>query len=248
MELNWSTFILEMINFLVLIWILKHFFYAPIQKVMLARQKMVDEKIDNANKLEIDVKKLQETYENRLQEWNQEKEKNKQLFLQEVEEWKEKERAQFLKKMDEEKNKRLVHEQQNLANLKTKNIKKALFISGQFAAKFLSELSDDHLENKIIDKLIGDLTHFSKEKILILEKALKNEPKLVVQTAYKLSQEHQKKLADTVQQLLNAKGDIKFIQNPELIAGVNLQIGSIFIKANLRDELNFFIETDDAIA
>lgn len=39
MELSWTTFSLELINFLILIWILKRFLYAPIQKTILERKK-----------------------------------------------------------------------------------------------------------------------------------------------------------------------------------------------------------------
>jgi F-type H+-transporting ATPase subunit b len=33
-ELNWTTFVLEILNFLVLVWLLKHFFYQPVKGVI----------------------------------------------------------------------------------------------------------------------------------------------------------------------------------------------------------------------
>ena len=44
MELSWSTFILEAINFLVLVWILKRFLYKPVLDVI-ERRKAGIEKI-----------------------------------------------------------------------------------------------------------------------------------------------------------------------------------------------------------
>ena len=50
MEWNWSTFVLEMINFLVLVWILKHFFYRPVLGVIERRQKSIDQTVEAANR------------------------------------------------------------------------------------------------------------------------------------------------------------------------------------------------------
>lgn len=42
MELSWSTMVLEIINFLVLIWTLNHFLYMPIQNPLLLVIKLWD--------------------------------------------------------------------------------------------------------------------------------------------------------------------------------------------------------------
>lgn len=51
MELSWSTMVLEIINFLVLIWTLNHFLYMPIQNTIIARKKMVVDKLEHAETL-----------------------------------------------------------------------------------------------------------------------------------------------------------------------------------------------------
>ena len=43
-ELTGQLLLLEIINFLVLVWILKHFLYAPIQKAIVERQQSMSEK------------------------------------------------------------------------------------------------------------------------------------------------------------------------------------------------------------
>lgn len=75
MQLNWSTFILEIINFLVLVWILKHLFYAPIQKAILKRKDTIQESLDKVKKLHDESNQLKEKYENRLQDWKKKKNK-----------------------------------------------------------------------------------------------------------------------------------------------------------------------------
>lgn len=40
--------------------------------------------------------------------------------------------------------------------------------------------------------------------------------------------------------------ELNFGIDPDVLAGVNIQIGSIFLKANFRDELKFFTEVESA--
>ena len=40
MQFDWTTFVLEVLNFLVLLWILKRFLYQPVLDVLDARQAL----------------------------------------------------------------------------------------------------------------------------------------------------------------------------------------------------------------
>lgn len=66
MELNWSTFILEIINFLILIWILKRFFYKPVLEVIARRRAGIEKTLEDAQALHNEAKALQKQYESRL--------------------------------------------------------------------------------------------------------------------------------------------------------------------------------------
>ena len=57
LELNWSTLLLEIINFLILVWILKHFFYKPVLAVI-ARRRSIEESLNDANTLHEDAEAL----------------------------------------------------------------------------------------------------------------------------------------------------------------------------------------------
>lgn len=73
MEFNWTTFFLEIINFLVLIWILKRLLYQPIKKVILARKEAVQKTLDAANQAKKEATDLQAKYEDRSKEWGKRK-------------------------------------------------------------------------------------------------------------------------------------------------------------------------------
>ena len=48
MQFNWSTFVLEIINFVVLVWILKHFLYRPVLSLLEKRREKIEQSLSAA--------------------------------------------------------------------------------------------------------------------------------------------------------------------------------------------------------
>ena len=84
MELNWTTFILELINFVVLIWILNRFLYRPVMNVIAQRKAAIQKTLSEAETTRSDAQALQSQYENRLTEWEQEREKARAQLRDEI--------------------------------------------------------------------------------------------------------------------------------------------------------------------
>ncbi|WP_040534374.1 F0F1 ATP synthase subunit delta [Legionella drancourtii] len=247
MELSWSSIILEIVNFLVLIWILKHFFYSPIQKTINERKKMIQDKLDNAEKLNLESSELQKKYENRLAEWQQEKDKMKKKYEQTMEQWKLEEKANFEAKLKEEQKIYLSRDMNKFAEISEKNAKESFVLAGKFSAKLLMSFADAHLEKKIIEKMIEDLNSFPAEKLqLIADLAEQNQ--VIVQSAYPINKHQQQDLLQAINKLVHRKLSADFSENPDLFAGLSIQLGSIILQANLRDELKFFTEIKNGLA
>ena len=84
MELSWTTFVLEIINFLVLVWILKRFLYKPVLKVIARRQAGIEKRLSDAEALHADAEKLQIQYEGRLADWEQERQQARESLAREL--------------------------------------------------------------------------------------------------------------------------------------------------------------------
>ena len=76
MEFNLSTFVLEIINFLILIWILQRLFYKPVLAVIARRKQHIDKTLAEAQKLQEQAEQLRQRYENRQNQWEREKQAN----------------------------------------------------------------------------------------------------------------------------------------------------------------------------
>ena len=85
MELNWSTFILEILNFLVLVWIMKRFFYKPLLRIIAERRDAIESQSAEALRLNEESVSLKEQYENRLSDWKQERQQARDTLNQEFE-------------------------------------------------------------------------------------------------------------------------------------------------------------------
>ena len=73
MALNWSTFAFEIVNFLILIWILQRFLYRPVLAVIAKRRSAIEKTLAEAQTLRLEAEALESQYRNRLAGWEQEK-------------------------------------------------------------------------------------------------------------------------------------------------------------------------------
>ncbi|HGC5940614.1 TPA: F0F1 ATP synthase subunit delta [Legionella pneumophila] len=241
MDLSWSTFLLELINFLVLIWILKHFLYVPIQKTILNRKKRVQEQLENAELLHKEAKQLQITYEHRLTDWQHEKEHLQKEFQQVMDQWKVEEMIHFKNDLKNEKERIVSQERQQLSTIIEKNSKEAFMLAGKFAEKLLKQLADQHLEEKIIELFIKNINALPVEKVhMVADASLENTVR--IQSAYPINEPQQRHLLHAIEKLVKMKCQVEFVENQELLAGLTVQMDSVFLQANLRDELKFFTE------
>ena len=73
MQFSWSTFVVEIVNFLILVWVLQRVLYLPVKKSILDRKQKIQASMDAAVQLKSEAQLLQTQYENRLNEWDKEK-------------------------------------------------------------------------------------------------------------------------------------------------------------------------------
>ncbi|KTC80155.1 F-type H -transporting ATPase b chain [Legionella steelei] len=246
MELSWSTFSLEVINFLILIWILKHFLYAPIQKTIVERKKTVQEQLTTAQTLHNEATQLQINYEHRLTDWQQEKTTLQSTLQEELEQWKAEEKLRFEHQLREEKEQVFAHEKQQLAALIEKKEREALLLAGKFAAKLVIDFADARLEEKIIAKTIEDLASFPIKQWQSMS-AVSEEDSVCIQSAFPIKEQQRQHLIQAMEQFVPQKLSARFTENPTLLAGLTIQMGSVVLQANLRDELKFFTERKNGL-
>ena len=84
MTLSWPTFILEIVNFLVLVWILKRFLYRPILQAIEERKARIEKNLADAKARQVEAEALEQQFQKRLADWENEKQKLRAEVTEEI--------------------------------------------------------------------------------------------------------------------------------------------------------------------
>ncbi|WP_461481957.1 F0F1 ATP synthase subunit delta [Porticoccus sp.] len=242
MELSWSTFLLEIINFLVLIWILKHFLYKPVLAIIAKRQAGVEKTLGDARALHADADKLKQQYEARLEHWNQERQQARDTLSGELEAERSRKLSALRDSLQQEREKARVAEARRLADAQRKLEEHAFALGARFAGKLLTQATGAETEQRLVELAIGELGQLSPERIAALQAHNGvSANTITVTSAYPLPEQQRQQLRQALGHN-GWTGTPRFQEDPSLLAGLRITIGAWVLAANLRDELRGFAE------
>lgn len=243
MELNWSTFLLEIINFLVLVWILKRFLYRPVLDVLEKRQQKIEQSLSDAEKSTTEAAALQQQYQGQLDDLELEKQHARETLLQEIQTEKTQRLEQLQTELEKEREKASVIEKRQQAETIRQYEKNAHQQGARFAASLLSKLTGPELEQRLFDLLIKTLDELDEDRQReLLNSYTTATDNITVTSAYALSDEQQQQLENSLTTLCKQSIPVTFQQDAELLAGFRIVIGAWVLRINIQDELSSFAE------
>lgn len=245
MEFDSTTFALEIINFLVLVWLLQHFLYKPVTAAIAQRQAGIEMILADAQATRSAADTLKFQYENRTAEWEQEKAEARRQLQQEMEAERGRLMAALQAALDEERNKSRAVEQRRNLELRQHLEAEASAEGGRFAGRLLSSLASPELEERIRLLLLDNLRQLSEQQVHAL-RAAGQSGELKVSSAYPLDEAQRAGLTEAFAVLAGCSVGCEFEQDPTLIAGLRISIGPWVLRASLLDELHFFAEAQHA--
>ena len=241
MTIDTTTFVLELINFAVLVWVLNRFLFTPIRAVMETRRQAIDKATADAEALKAEAAQLKSQYEGRLTTWAKEQETaraalNKELAAQQ---------AQGLaaaKKAAEQEQQRLAKtaaKQQAAWQRSTE--RQALRQAAQFAAQLLTRLAGPSLDAKLLDVFLADLAARPKAELTTLRAAAKKAVgHVAVRSARRLTAAQQQALTATLSKVLGLPCTAAYTTDKALLAGLRVTVDGWVLQADLAGELAFF--------
>lgn len=246
MELNWTTFILEIINFLILVWLLSRFLYRPVLKVIHKRQREIQEQLDAAEQKRNEAESLKAEYQERLTDWEREKHAAGQQLEQEIATERQRLLAELKQELEQEREKAGVLNRRQMEEEKLLLERQALQQGADFSSRLLTRLAGPELEGRLIDVLLADLGELSEEKReLLINSYAKNNNGITIASAFPLAADKQRAIEQGLKAVFQKDIHCTFQQQPELIAGLQIRVGAWLLQANLRDELGYFADIDN---
>lgn len=241
MDLNWTTFFLEIINFLVLVWILKRFLYKPVLEAISQRKVVIDRTLADAKAKEARAQALGEQYQNRLSDWENEKEKLRAVVVDEIRTQRAQMTAALENSLKEGREKARVLEDRRLKELQNKSEEAGVARGVQFTARLLARMACPELEARLVNLLLEDLPLLSDEQKKALRSVCRQAGLQVkVSSAFPLSASQRSVITEKLKEVTEDSITLDFNEDSGLVAGLRVSIGPWVLRANLRDELAFF--------
>jgi len=241
MEFDWTTVILEMLNFLVLIWLLKRFFYWPVLAVIEKRRAASEKIITDAEAQRHSADALKGDYEQRLAQFAKERELAMAKLDEEISVERERRLATVEIEAKADRQRRQMLEARETSEREAAMASEAVAIAGRFASRLLERLAGPEMEIKLVDLALAELQTASPEKLAELRTALRDPTvNIKVVTVYPLDATRRATCATVLGGLAGREVTPQFQEDASLKSGLCLMAGSWVLMANLRDELNFF--------
>ena len=241
MKINWFTVIAQVINFLILVWLLKRFLYKPILKAVDEREKKIASQIKDAKAEKADAKKEQEEFAAKNEEFDKQKKGLMDTAITETKEHREKlledARTDAIKlstKLEEAAKSSMEKFNQEIAQ---KTQKEVFAIS----RKALSDIASVSLEEQaatIFIKRLEDLKENEKKKFIAAFTSDANP--ILIRSAFTLPHKQETEIKTSIKEILGAKIHFQFSTVPELISGIELTVNGYKLAWSISDYLHSF--------
>jgi F-type H+-transporting ATPase subunit b len=223
MLIDWFTVGAQALNFLILVWLMKHFLYKPILHAIDEREKRVATELANADKKKVEAQKESDDFKHKNEEFDQQRAALLSKATAEV-------KAERQRLLDEARNaadalsakrqETLRNDAHNLHQAISRRTQKEVFA---IARKVLKDLAATSLEERLVDVFIRRLRGMDGKMKVGLVGALKkaSDPALV-RSAFDLIAEQQAAIQNALNEISSAEIHIRFETVPDLISGIEL--------------------------
>jgi F-type H+-transporting ATPase subunit b len=223
MSIDWFTVFAQIINFLILIWLLKRLLFRPIINAMERREAGISGRLQQADKKMAEAETLEQHYQLLLQQL----ESKKDALIVEARKQAETEKNTLLQQLSAEMQHRQLQfkadmhdQQQMLGDLISKNLtEKALLL----CRTIIGQLADLTLEQRIIDRFLNQLSTLPEtDQDAIKQQLLKHGATFI--TSFQPDDNNRQALQDWVNGI-SPSSQCMFEQNEVLICGIALESG-----------------------
>lgn len=245
MIVDWFTIIAQVVNFLILIWLMKRFLYKPIRRAIDEREKKIEAKIVEADKKKLEAQNESDDFKRKNEDFDQQHE----MLLKKATEDAESRREQHLNEAEnavaaltKKRQESLKSEEEKFIKSLSVRIQREVFLVSK---KALTDLSGAALEEQIINQLINQLSKLGdKEKNVLNSSFHKSPGSIKVRTGFSLSEKVRANIEKEVVSYLIPQAtesdseQVKFEMSKDLICGIEVEAHGQRVSWNLSDYLD----------
>ena len=223
MLIDWFTVGAQVLNFLILVWLMKRFLYKPILNAIDAREKRIAKELADADAKKAEAQKERDEFQKKNEEFDQQR----AALLTEATDEATAERQRLFDEarkaadaLSAKRQESLTNDARNLNQAITRRTQDEVFA---IARKALTDLATTSLEERMSEVFTRRLRESNGETKHVLAEALKTaaEPALV-RSAFDLSADQRAVIQKTLNEIVSAEVPVRFETAPDLVSGIEL--------------------------
>ncbi len=257
MSIDWFTLTAQVVNFLILLALLKRFLFGPLRNIMDKREEKVTSRLEEARQKLNEAEEKSQRYEQKLSQFEEEKDE----LMREAREIAEEKKMEMLhearKEIDE------LHENWEasleaeketfFSELHRQTSKKII----ELLDRLINDLANSSLEEQTVNKFIEQLKNMNKkDKKHALHSALDyGEGELVVSSSFELKDNQQEEIKNILRDVFVAEVNCSFSVNSNLGFGIEIRAegwkmgwnARIYLE-DLKQDIDDLFQTDTEIS
>jgi len=238
MEIDWFTVIAQLVNFLILVWLLQRFLYKPVLNAIDEREKKIASQLEDAAVKKAEARKEKDLFIQKneafdrehaakLEEAHKRVKSEKQRLFEEAR----KESTALRLKLEDS----LKQREQEIKHTLKRRTKEEVFA---IAGKTLSDLANVDLEEQVINVFIEKTRSLNEADRTKFINALEvKDGSIRIKSVFELSQNSKQKLEKTIKEITGEEANFQYLLEPELVMGIMLETANFQLSWNLESYL-----------
>lgn len=234
MQIDWITVAAQIINFLVLAWLLHRFLYGPITKAMERRAQRIAQRLSEADQKREEAVDEARAFQTRQKEL----EDRREQFLNDAREEAAKERNRLFEQAQDDIALQKKSWQEDVEQQRTEFLhdirQRTRDHFYALARRALGDLADVHLEEQMIRVFREKLATLDADaKNKLAEAGRKNGNGAIIRSGFEIAADIQNGIRQTVQDSILTEATVTFERDADIICGIELKMGGQTLAWNL---------------
>lgn len=239
MDIDWFTLAAQLINFFVLVGLLRWFLYDPIMNAMEQRENRISERLQEADEKRKQADQEAEEYHEKRRRIDEERDQLMDEAREEARETRERllkesrhsvteHRDEWLTALKREKDRILDDFRQQVGKM-----------AEAAARQALKNLADQQLEERIEQQFLHRFRELDEESLEEIKSHVSSseQAKVLLQSAFETSASFRKELEQAIQEKLDLDTELRAEVAPEVICGIELDLAGFQLGWSLREHL-----------
>lgn len=238
MLFDWFTLAAQLVNFLILVWLLKRFLYKPILNAIDEREKLIAMHLQDAESIKAEASKELDNYQQKNSLFDEQRQELLNQAIGEVNTERQRLLEQTRNEVETLRLRLMETLQAEQLNMSSEIIRRTRTEVFAIARKTLADLASVDLEDQMASVFIRRLKTLNPDERKSLYSALKSPvPKIAIRSTFDLLPAQQSDIQNALKSALNLATDIQFETAPHLVSGIELITNGYKVAWTIEDYL-----------